>query len=380
MKGVRGRLRAAALAGLAFMVWGEAAHPGILGTRGTPLATAVAFTAASAGWLAWTVLDPLGDSVAVTAAVGWTAVAGSVLLFVHPAPAVCWFALWACVFLGAARPAKVAFPLTMVCVGILLAGYLAHRGGSLATFAAVMFVAYVIGRERRGHARAATLAERGRIAAELHDILGHSLTALTLQVETASLALRTRGDRDLALTHLAKAGRLAHAGQEETVAAVRTLRDGALAVEALARGLIDASGVPATLTVEGTPRPLTASKGMAVYRMLQESLTNAGKHAPGADASVTLSYSPRRLAVTVGSPVAVVSPASNGGSSASGGAAASNRDAASSGDAGAVKGGSGAVSGGQGLRLMRERIEGVGGTLAAGPRDDLWHVHAEIPA
>ncbi|MEV5576442.1 histidine kinase [Spirillospora sp. NPDC052269] len=347
MLGVRGRLRLAALAGLAFMVWGETAHPGILGTRGTPLATAVAFTAASAGWLAWILLGPLGDSATVTVSVCWTAVAGSALLFVHPAPAVCWFTLWACVFAGAARPTRIGFPLTMVCVGILLAGYLTHRGGSLATLAAVMFVAYVIGRERRGHAQAATLAERGRIAAELHDILGHSLTALTLQVETATVALETVGDRNLALTHLERAGRLAHAGQEETIAAVRTLRDGALAVESLARGLIDASGVPATLTVEGTPRPLTASKGMAVYRMLQESLTNAGKHAPGADASVVLAYLPRRLTVTMDSPVGADAKA---------------------------------VSGGQGLRLMRERIEGVGGTLTAGPHADLWRVHAEIPS
>ncbi|MFC5185731.1 sensor histidine kinase [Actinomadura harenae] len=346
MVGAQGRLRIAALAGLAFMAWGETAHPGILGTRGTPLATAIAFTAASAGWLAWGLAGPLGDSAVVTASVCWTAVAGSALLFVHPATAVCWFALWACVFAGAARPARIGLPLTLVCVGILLAGYLTHRGGSLATLAAVMFVAYVIGRERRGHAQAATLTERGRIAAELHDILGHSLTALSLQVRTASAALEITGDRDLALAHLARAGRLAHAGQEETVAAVRTLRDGALAVESLARGLIDTSGVPATLTVEGRPRPLTASRGMAVYRMLQESLTNAGKHAPGADASILLSYTPRRLAVTVDSP-----------------------DGADA----------GAVSGGQGLRLMRERIEGVGGELTAGPDDGVWRVRAEVP-
>ncbi|MFE9689629.1 sensor histidine kinase [Micromonospora sp. NPDC005806] len=343
----QGQLRAAMAAGLAFILWGEIAHSGILGLHGIQLATAIALAAAATGWIGWAVTGPRGTSVPLTVFVCWTGVAGSALLFVHPAPAVCWFTLWACVDAGAAQPARIGLPLAGVCCGILLAGYLLHRGDLLATLAAVAFVAYIVGRNRRDHARAAMLAERGRIAAELHDILGHSLTALSLHVQAASAALETIGDRDHALLQLAKAARLARSGQEETVAAVRTLRDGAVGVHELFKNLIDSSGLTADLAVHGKPRPLSPTTGMAVYRLLQEALTNAGKHAPGTDAAVTLSYEADTLTVTVHNKTVT---------------------------------GTDPVSGGHGLRAMRERITQVGGTLTTGAVGGHWHVEARVPA
>lgn len=340
-------LRAAMVAGLAFIIWGETAHPGIVGAHGIPLVTAIALALAAAGWIAVAVVGPTTASPTATVFVCWTGLAGSVLLYVHPATAVCWFTIFACFDAGANLRARVGVPLVVVCCAVLVAGYGAHRGDALATFAATTFVVYVLGSNRRQAARSAKLTERARIAAELHDILGHSLTALSFQVEAAAAALEETDDRDRALTHLHKASRLARSGQEETMAAVRTLRDGAVGVHDLIGILIGDSGLPAGLTVNGTPRPLPATTGMAVYRVLQEALTNAGKHAPGNDATVTLSYEPKSVTVTVANKT---------------GAAAD------------------AVSGGQGLRAMRERIAGVGGVLATEVDGDTWRVEARVPA
>jgi signal transduction histidine kinase len=192
------------------------------------------------------------------------------------------------------------------------------------------------------------LTERGRIAAELHGILGHSLTALSLQIQAASAALDAGDDdRERALAHLARAASLTRSGQEETIAAVRTLRDGAVGVHDLVRNLIDSSGMAVDLTVHGKPRPLSATTGMAVYRLLQEALTNARKHAPAGHAEVTLAYQPDTLTVTVDNTTVV---------------------------------GTEVVSGGQGLPLMRERIARIGGTLATGSAGDRWRVEARVPA
>ena len=128
---------------------------------------------------------------------------------------------------------------------------------------------------------------------------------------------------------------------------MRTLRYGAVGVHDLVKQLIDTSGLAADLTVHGKPRPLSAITGMAVYRLLQEALTNAGKHAPGTKATVTLSYEPETVIVTV---------------------------------ANATSAGSDAVSGGQGLHVMRERITQVGGTLVTGATGGLWRIEAQVPA
>ncbi len=344
--GQRALLRAAMVAGLAFMLWGETAHRGIVGRQGTQLATAILLAVAAVGWLGWAVSGPRGTSRLLTVFVCWTGIAGSLLLYVHPAPAVCWFMLFACVDAGATLPGRIGIPLDAACVAILLAGYGAHRGDALATFAAVAFVAFVLGRNRQAAARAATLTERGRIAAELHDILGHSLAALSLQVQTASAALEA-DDREQALVHLAKAAQLARSGQEETVAAVGTLRDGEVGVHQLLGELVEASGLRADLTVQGRPRPLPATSGMAVYRLMQEALTNAAKHAPGTDTTVTLSYEPRALVVRIDNATAGVSAG---------------------------------VGGGHGLRAMRERVAAVGGSVNSGEAGGRWRVEARVPA
>jgi signal transduction histidine kinase len=356
---VPGRLgvRAAMTAGLAAMLWAETAHSGIVGPNGTRLVTTIALAVAAVGWIGVIVAGPGVTSRLSLVFVCWTGLAGSILLYVHPAAAGCWFTIFACFDAGATMAPRISVPLVTVCCGVLLVGYGAHRGDALATFAAATFVVYVLGSNRRQATGSAKLTERARIAAELHDVLGHSLTALSLQVQAACAALEETSDRDRALTHLHKAARLARSGQEETMAAVRTLRDGAVGVHDLIGSLIDDSGLSTDLTVSGRPRPLPATTGMAVYRVLQEALTNAGKHAPGNDAAVTLSYEPESVTITV---------ANLTGAAANIGAATDT--------------GTGAVSGGQGLRAMRERITAVGGVLATEVDGDTWRVQARVPA
>jgi signal transduction histidine kinase len=340
-------VRAKMAVGLALVLWSQTARPGITGWHGIPLATSIALALAAVGWISWAVAGPAGDTTPVTVWICWTGVAGSALLLLHPVSDVCWFALFACLVGGAALSTKVSAPLAAACTTTLLIGYLLHRGDALRTFAAVLFVAYAVGLGRRSHARAAMLDERARIAGELHDVLGHSLTALAVRVQAASVALEVAGDAERAREHLSAAARLVRSGQEEAVAAVRTLRDGAVGVHELAQRLIDASGLPARLTVEGTPRELSASTGMAVYRLLQEALTNAGKHAPGSEAQIVLRYEHGRLRITVDNETVT---------------------------------GVAAVTGEHGLGTMRERITQVGGAVASGVSGDRWQVRAWVPA
>lgn len=338
--------RAAMLLGLAFLLAGRVPQPGTVGLHGAPLATAIALGVTSVGWIAWALLGPFGDSTAITVSVCVSGVAGSALLVAYPSATVCWFMLFACIDAGSTRHRRTGIALTAVCVAILLGGFVTHRGYALATYAAIAFVAYVIGRNRSDYARAERFAERQRLAAELHDILGHSLTALSLRVQAATAILETGGDGELALDNLRTASRLARAGQDEAMAAVRTLRDGAVGLHDLARNLIDGAGAPVELTVAGTPRPMSAATGMAVYRLLQEALTNAGKHAPGAPATVRLEYGPHVLTVIVDNPTVP---------------------------------GTVTAGGGQGLPGMRERVRQVGGTVTAGAFGDHWRVEAVVP-
>jgi signal transduction histidine kinase len=364
------------LAGLAFIVWGETTHKGAAGLHGAHLWTSIALAAASAGWLAWAAIGPRGDSPALRAAIAGTGLAGSALLFVHPQPAVYWFTFWACVDAGTVFPRREGAALAGGCCGILVAGHLLGRGDALAAFAAVTFVAYLVGRNHRLHidraeqarllaeqtalaserqARAATLAERGRIARELHDVLGHSLSALSVRLEAADAALEFTDDRDQARRHLARAQALARSGQEEAIAAVRTLGEGEVAVQELIEGLVDAfrqdTGASVEWSLAGDARPLPADSALAIYRTVQEAFTNARKHAPGADIRVSLDYLDDALVVEViNGPSPEPEPEHAGVT----------------------------VGGGYGLTAMRERVRLAGGTVISESTESGWRVRARV--
>ena len=209
------------------------------------------------------------------------------------------------------------------------------------------------------HAHSAALAERGRIAREIHDVLAHSLAALTVQLEAAD-ALLSGGNPDKAHEYVVKARRIAREGLVETRRAITALREDAPPLPALLDSLAENYrtdlGVKASVTVVGEPRQLSAESALAMYRTAQESLTNVRKHAPGAEVELTLAFEPDQTRLTV----------ANGPGRGEPSALADS-------------------GGGYGLTGLRERAELAAGTLTAHATDPEgenqgWSVELTIPA
>jgi signal transduction histidine kinase len=200
-------------------------------------------------------------------------------------------------------------------------------------------------------ARAELLAGRNHLARELHDILAHTLSALSLQLQALD-ALIISGPpvspevRD----QLEQIKRLVKEGLDESRGAVQALREDPLPLEEQLARL--ASDRRADLRVDGTPRPLRPEVVLTVYRVAQEALTNVVKHAPGAQAEVDLLFEDAQVTLSVTNDDARQPPAS---------------PLAESG-------------GGYGLQGIRERVLLIGGSVEAGPTDGGWLVRAQVPA
>jgi signal transduction histidine kinase len=213
-----------------------------------------------------------------------------------------------------------------------------------------------------GLAEQARTQERNRIARDLHDIIGHTLTVSLLHVQSARLAVQH--DPADAERALAEAERLGRACLAEVRTTVGMLREddaggpgtgplpGAGALPALVEQFRSA-GADVTLTVQGDVARLPATTGLAAYRIAQEALTNAVKHAPGSPTEVRLSVSPG----SPGSPGEVTLTA----------------------DSQAVPGPGADGGTGLGLLSMRERAESLGGSCEAGPGGRGWLVRATLP-
>jgi signal transduction histidine kinase len=152
-------------------------------------------------------------------------------------------------------------------------------------------------------ARAAGLAERQRLAREMHDVLAHSLSGLMLQLEGARLlALENPADPRLPGV-IARAHHLGRAGLAEARRAIGTLRDDDLPgpdrLPALAAEFEHDRGIPCHVTLSGTPRPLPSQPALAVYRVAQEALTNVTKHASPERVEIRLTYQADRVRLTV---------------------------------------------------------------------------------
>jgi signal transduction histidine kinase len=208
---------------------------------------------------------------------------------------------------------------------------------------------------REAEARAVALAERTRIARELHDVLAQSLSGLAIQLEAA----RRLAQREQAATRLRtvidRAGALAKEGIEDARRVVVALRDPPGQVVDHLPQLVERYRtdhlLDAGLHVEGQPRELPPKAGLALYRGAQEALTNAARYAHGAKTSLTLRYETARVVLTV---------ENLGGPGTSAAAPAHGP--------------------GTGLIGMRERLAQVGGTATAGPSGNGWSVRMEIPA
>jgi len=218
------------------------------------------------------------------------------------------------------------------------------------TFQAEQLLAERVRADAEGD-RAAALAERNRIGREVHDVLAHSLGALSVQLDAADALLERSDDPAKAHQLVQQARKLAVQGLEETRQAVHALRDEPVALAEQLASL--AARDSAELTVTGAPRPLAADAGLALYRAAQEAVTNARKHAPGSLVSIRLDFDlgSTRLRVTNGP-----GPSSEAGNELS------------------------TTGGGFGLQGMRERIELLGGQVVAEPSDLGFTVQVAVPA
>ncbi|WP_410642894.1 sensor histidine kinase [Amycolatopsis sp. lyj-346] len=202
------------------------------------------------------------------------------------------------------------------------------------------------------HARAAALAERARIARELHDVLAHSLAGLALNLQGARLMLVRDGASPDAVAQIERAQTLASEGLAEARKAVAALREDAVGVERAIADLLAAyrldSGARADLKVEGEPRELGPAVGTALVRAVQEALANTRKHAAHAEVDVTLDYGGGSVELTV-----------------------ADRQGRRPPDAPAA---------GYGLRGMGERVALLDGRLESGPGEDGWRIHLTVPA
>jgi signal transduction histidine kinase len=211
-------------------------------------------------------------------------------------------------------------------------------------------------REREERAREAVREERARLARELHDVVAHSISVMTVQAAGVGRLLRPEQEREReALRAVEQTGREALAEMRRLLGVLRrdevdaelTPQPGISNVERLLEQ-VRAAGLPVELRVEGEPRPLPPGVDLSAYRIVQEALTNALKHAGPARATVAVRY--REDAVEV--------------------------DVTDNGRLDGLDGG----GDGQGLIGMRERVAVYGGVLEAGPRGDGgFGVRARLP-
>jgi signal transduction histidine kinase len=211
---------------------------------------------------------------------------------------------------------------------------------------------------RAAHAESVALAERSRVARDMHDVLAHSLSALALQLEGARLLARDRGSDPEVVASIERAHHLAAGGLAEARQAIAALRGDELPgperLSALADAFGEHSDARATLDVSGDPRELSSEARLALYRTAQEALTNVRRHSAADRVEIALRYAEDGTSLVVqdfgpGAPVTVV-------------------------------GGANGAGGGYGLTGMRERAELLGGRLSAEPTADGFRVELWLPA
>ncbi len=213
---------------------------------------------------------------------------------------------------------------------------------------------------RDEQARAAAIAERGRIASELHDVLAHSLSGAAIQLEGARMLAEREHAGDDIRAAIDRGRALVKDGLTDARQAVAALRGERLpGVEQLAALVEDFRrdmDIDVRLVIEGKARTLPEDAGLALYRGAQEALTNVARYAPAASTTVLLSYEPggARLRVEDRQPA---------------GSSAAVATAALAG-----------AGGGRGLDGMRERARRAGGEMRAGPTPSGWLVEIDVPA
>ena len=378
--GVPAAATGARVVGLAVIVGTIAANGSRpLGLSGRGLVLTVTLTVAVATWLTWMLA---GDRPRVaTPALVIMGLTGGILTAVTPATGAAAFGSVAAMSAGANLTTEAGAAITAGSIASFLIAGLITRLPAAALLGLSLCIAgfWSVGMTRRAYilratqaerlltetrraasaeAEAATLAERTRIARDIHDVLAHSLAAVSVNLEAASGLLGSipapSGEVAKALECVDRAATLTRDGLADAKRAVHALREAAppLAerVEALVADFGNTGDATATFTMKGSSRPVTADVGLTVYRTAQEALTNARKHAPGQPVDVVMTFMAAQISLEVVSGLAD--------------------------SAGALA----RTGGGYGLTGLRERAAAVGGVLDAGPADGRWRVWLRIPA
>jgi signal transduction histidine kinase len=201
-------------------------------------------------------------------------------------------------------PGELAFIPVLFGIG-WLAGFALRERGAQAEAAEVR--AAQAERERDQASRLAVAEERARIARELHDVVAHAVSVMVLQIGAVRHRLPDEdADSRNALQGVEQAGRTALAEMRRLLGAMRRDGDGVQlgpqpGLDDLAPLLeeVGRAGLPVALHVEGERYPLPRAVDLSAYRIVQEGLTNALKHAHASQADVTLRYGPHELELEV---------------------------------------------------------------------------------
>lgn len=361
------------LGGLGLLVFG--CVTGIPGSdsHAQKVAAVVLLAIAAVAWVAWVLVRNASPEPVVAACLVVVSAAGGALAA---------FSAVALIFPGVATLAAASRWRMISAIGVGAVGVVAVLIATLANgnnFAVVwgglaaVFTAVIVGITRRQaveHAeqmtrlelaseraevernRAELLTERNHLARELHDVLAHTLAALSLQLEAFATVVDAEPETSPQVREqLERTRQLVREGLEEARGAVRALRDDAEPIERRLARL--AAQHDAACVTTGEPRALAPETVLALYRVTQEALTNVVKHAPGARTSIDLAFGTDRVTVTIDNDV----PARNGVAA----------PLAHSG-------------GGFGLQGIAERVALLGGEVEAGPVAAGWRVTVTVPA
>jgi signal transduction histidine kinase len=352
--------------------------------HGRGLVTLVCSVLALVGWLLWTFWSTSQTQLAtdrsqITPDLFLLAAAGGTLAGAAPDTAAS-----ACVFIAVVSASvrsgfPNAVPVVLVGIAALAITDLIYGNDAIGLLAySLGFVAAALGgsnarqsivraeqaelllaQAQRSHEeqlRVAKLEESTRIAREIHDVLAHSLAGLAIQLEATEALLARGADPESVRDRVHRAHELAIEGLTETRRAVGALRgasDGRFELSERLRQLITDHHYgegKVTLALDGDLGSVPAEVADAGFRVIQEALTNARKHAAGAAVSVSLRVHDELVVVV-----------ENEHSDIGGHAQTES------------------LGGGYGLRGMRERAEPLGGTLAAGPHRGGWRVELTLP-
>lgn len=343
------------------------AVPFVTGPRDvTPLG--VLFNVATVVPLVWRRRAPFAVAVVVL-------VAGALVSWHHRPGQMLQYAALVAVYTVAdlGRPGHRRAVLAAILVTFPPAALLVKRSSAAEFMLTVLLplTAYLVGtlvrtsRDRAAElerARAADTAraraeERTRIARDMHDVLAHAVSVMVVQAEAGPLVVRADPDRaERTFDVIAEAGRSAMVQLAGTLG-VLSVDDDPLSsrtppsVETIADLVeqVRRAGLPVELRTAGAPREVAADTGVAAYRIVQEALTNALRHAAAASVEVRLEWGDA-LAITV---------------TDDGGAAGVRGDAL--------------PVGGRGLDGMRARADACGGHVEAGPTVSGFRVYAQLP-